>query len=109
MYIVRKTFEFSAAHALKLDYKSPCTELHGHNWVVTVECRAEELDNNGMVVDFSVIKHTIISKLDHKNLNKVLPFNPTAENLAKWIVDNIPNCYRCEIRESEDNWAAYEK
>ena len=53
MYFVRKTFEFSAAHRLRLDYPSQCTNLHGHNWKVTVECRARELNANGMVVDFT--------------------------------------------------------
>ena len=83
MYFVRKTFEFSAAHRLDLDYESRCTQLHGHNWVVTVECASEQLDRNGMVVDFTHIKRRVIDMLDHKVLNDVLDFNPTAENIAR--------------------------
>lgn len=109
MYFVRKTFEISAAHKLKLDYQSQCSQLHGHNWVVTVMCRSEKLDANGMVIDFSTIKKMVVDRLDHKVLNDVLLFNPTAENLAKWIVDTIPHCYRAEVQESSGNWAAYEK
>lgn len=108
MYYVRKSFEISAAHHLSLDYESKCTRLHGHNWRVTVWCRAEELDANGMVVDFSHIKSLVLDRLDHKCLNDVLPFNPTAENLARWITETVPNCYKCEVEESRDNVALYE-
>lgn len=108
MYFVRKTFEFSAAHRLDLDYESRCTQLHGHNWVVTVECASEQLDRNGMVVDFTIIKRRVIDMLDHKVLNDVLDFNPTAENIARWIVETVPHCRRAEVRESEGNTAAYE-
>lgn len=109
MYFVRKTFEFSAAHQLELTYTSQCTQLHGHNWTVTVECKADSLDENGMVIDFSHIKRLVIDMLDHKVLNEVLTFNPTAENIARWIVDMVPHCYRAEVQESAGNWAAYER
>ena len=109
MYYVKKTMEISAAHRLTLDYESTCTQLHGHNWMVTVFCKAEELDANGMVVDFTVIKRQVKQQLDHQVLNDVLPFNPTAENIAKWICEQVPHCYRVEVQESRGNMAAYER
>lgn len=108
MYFVRKRLEIAAAHSLSLNYDSKCTNLHGHNWIMTIYCKAEKLNKNGMVVDFSHIKDMLSEKMDHKILNKVFDFNPTAENLARWVVENVPNCYRAEIQESEDNFAAYE-
>ncbi|MCM1518515.1 MAG: 6-carboxytetrahydropterin synthase [Pseudoflavonifractor sp.] len=109
MYYVTKRLEISGSHSLHLDYESKCTRMHGHNWIITIHCRARQLDNNGMVADFSKIKELIAGKLDHANLNDILPFNPTAENIARWIADMIPSCYRVEVQESEGNMAAYEK
>lgn len=109
MYTVIKRLEISAAHSLSLTYESKCSNLHGHNWIVTVYCRAKELDENGMVTDFSHIKQNIQGQLDHKNLNEVLPLNPTAENIARWICEQIPACYKVEVQESEGNMAIYEE
>ena len=108
MYYIEKTIEISAAHRLALNYESKCRHLHGHNWKITVYCRSEKLDENGMVVDFSEIKHRIKRVLDHQVLNEVLPFNPTAENIARWCTEQIPHCYKTVVQESEGNVASYE-
>lgn len=108
MYYVKKILEVSAAHRLSLDYASKCTQLHGHNWIITVCCRARELNANGMVTDFSHIKKTVQDRFDHAVLNDVIEGNPTAENIARWIVEHVENCYRCEVQESEGNTASYE-
>ncbi len=107
MFYVEKEFEVSASHCLDLDYESKCRERHGHNWWIKVYCKSDTLNANGMVVDFSEIKRLVFGKLDHKHLNDVLPFNPTAENLARWICETIPFCYRVEVRESHENKAVF--
>lgn len=110
MYTVTKTLEISAAHKLSLNYKSQCTELHGHNWKIQVTCQAEELDVNGMVIDFAKISKFVKEKLDHRYLNNIIiSKNPTAENIAKFICDNIPNCVKVTVQESEGNIATYER
>lgn len=109
MYYVIKKLEISASHSLSLSYESKCSGLHGHNWIITVYCKARELNGDGMVCDFSHIKERIHGYLDHGNLNELLPFNPTAENIACWICELVPSCFRVDVQESEGNVASYIK
>ena len=109
MYYVSKRLEISSSHSLHLTYESKCEAMHGHNWIVIVHCKSKTLNVDGMVTDFTVIKRDIAGALDHTNLNEVLPFNPTAENIARWVCEQIPCCFKVEVQESEGNTAIYEK
>lgn len=111
--------EIAGAHQLSLDYESKCRNLHGHNWIVTVYCRANVLNHVGMVIDFKKINNAIHDRLDHMYINDVVSVNPTAENMAAWILDRVNDelrevnkadgsdseCYRVTIQESEGNVA----
>ena len=117
MYYVSKRMEIAGAHQLKLPYDSKCSNLHGHNWIITVHCKSEKLTDYGMIVDFALVKKEIHGVLDHSNINDVLDnrINPTAENMAKWICDKVSElcevgyCYKVEVQESEGNVAIYEE
>lgn len=109
MYYVTKQMQLTGAHRLTLDYDSKCQELHGHDWKVTMFCKSKTLDTNGMVIDFIKIKENIFDKLDHTYFNDVVDFNPTLENMAKWICDQILPCYKVTIQESEENIVTYEE
>lgn len=111
-YEVSKRMEIAGCHHLDLPYESKCKNWHGHNWIVTVFVGSETLDH-GMVIDFTHIKKQIHDKLDHGNLNDIFDFNPSAENIAKWICDEVNTmredavCFRVTIQESEGNIATY--
>ena len=105
-----RKIHFSYGHRV-LGHESKCGDLHGHNAVVWIHATpTKELDSLGRVVDFSVIKdkvggwieknwdHTMILFADDKKaldlLEKIdrvrplfrLPVNPTAENLANYLL-----------------------
>ena len=62
-----------------------------------------------MVVDFTLMKKLIKEKMDHKNLNDVFNFNPTAENIAKWIVETVPLCFKAIVKETENSGTMIDK
>lgn len=113
MYIVKKRIEISASHWLELPYESKCQNLHGHNWIITVEVEALELDKHGMVIDFTKIKQAVM-ELDHNELNRIIS-QPTAENIARHIAFQIQKGYPLHkvrirsvtVQESEGNQACF--
>lgn len=88
MYRLKLKHHFSAAHQLTHAYSKECNDsIHGHNWKVQIEVNTYDLIN-GMVIDFKKLKE-IVNQLDHKLLNDIVDFEPTAENLAKYLHDEI--------------------
>ncbi len=122
MYEITVEDQFSSAHQLR-NYDGKCENLHGHNWIVKVSIKGDNLDDKGMLIDFKVLKKilsNIIEELDHKFLNKVPPFekiNPTAENIASHIYYkveeslNLPGLKvsKVKIWESENSYASFSK
>jgi 6-pyruvoyltetrahydropterin/6-carboxytetrahydropterin synthase len=121
MFFVTKAFSFDAAHFIE-DYDGKCQNLHGHSFVVKVTIRGDKLIN-GMLIDFNEIKtiadREVIAKLDHKYLNEVLEFNPTAELISAFIFTKInaelatinPKLVldSVEVSESPNNTATYRR
>lgn len=117
MYKICKQFSFSAAHSLQqLPTEHPCSRLHGHNYVVTVHLKSEQLNETGFVCDYNELKKVkeyIDQHLDHQNLNDIMfPLNPSAENLAKMLYDifrpMFPQLYAVEVSETPKTSAVYE-
>ena len=88
---VAREFTFDAAHFILDEKGSPCEEPHGHTYRVRAVVEGP-VGKDGMVIDFRDIKNAfnecVAPWLDHKDLNKVMA-NPTAENIALWILDAL--------------------
>ena len=131
MYRLETKSSFDAAHFLT-NYDGKCKNIHGHRWNVTVEIEGS-LDN-GMLVDFGILKsdlaslcdyfdHTFIVEegslkkelfdmLNEEFLLRVVKFRTTAENFSKYFYDKLSekyNVYKVEVYETPNNKAVYLK
>ncbi|MFQ6132126.1 MAG: 6-carboxytetrahydropterin synthase QueD [Armatimonadota bacterium] len=97
MYELTVSMEFQAAHQLR-DYEGKCARLHGHNYRLEVAVASEELNEQGLVMDFNDLKarmRRVLEAFDHQHLNEVEPFssesgqNPTCENLARVLYERL--------------------
>lgn len=92
MFEVTVQAGFSSGHFLR-DYYGKCENPHGHNYRVLVTLVGEELESNGLLLDFKLLKQVLrptVNYLDHNMINDLEPFttlNPSAENLAKYFFD----------------------
>ncbi|MGZ3316837.1 MAG: 6-pyruvoyl trahydropterin synthase family protein [Isosphaeraceae bacterium] len=107
MFRVTREIHFCYGHRL-VNYEGKCRHLHGHNGRALITLQGTELDERGMLVDFSAIKQKIQrwidENLDHNMLlsrdDPLLPWlrergervfvmeaNPTAENIARLIYE----------------------
>jgi 6-pyruvoyltetrahydropterin/6-carboxytetrahydropterin synthase len=121
-FTVYKEQDFAAAHFLR-QYHGKCENLHGHNYRVRVYVSADQLDSEGMVVDFVELKRAmkaVIDRLDHLNINEVAPFdelNPTAEHIARHIAEEVAAAIddgrarvsECHVWETDRNCAIYRR
>jgi 6-pyruvoyltetrahydropterin/6-carboxytetrahydropterin synthase len=131
---VRKLW-FCAGHRV-VGHENKCANVHGHNFTLWIYASADRLDDVGRVVDFSVLKekvgtwidenwdHTFLMNRDDDLLmpikdqltvNKevfICDFNPTAENMASYLLEVVcpklmsgtgVNVDKIEIFETENN------
>lgn len=87
MWTIHVEEDFSSAHANGPDGHK-CNNMHGHDWLAVVEISYDKVDENGWGPDFGEIK-ALIRPLDHQNLNELLGFKPSAENIAAWLYKRV--------------------
>jgi len=116
MYEIEVVSHFSAAHRLR-GYKGKCENIHGHNWKVSVSISSGRLNKIGVVMDFRDVKNVlgeVLQELDHCDLNSLECFrrvNPTSENLARFIYEQLKErglaVSSVSVWEADDSKAKY--
>ncbi len=102
MFEIRKKFRVEMAHRLGSSYSKECQRIHGHSYIFEIRISREQLNADGMVVDFkrlNEIVKPVLAQWDHMVVVQasdermvmgdcgvaVVPFNPTAENMARYL------------------------
>ena len=102
--------KFSSAHFIE-HYKGKCEKMHGHTFQIEAHFQVTELDKSGIGIDFSELKAYLKTILpDHRVLNEVFDFSPSAENLSRYFYYKIKEKYpvsKVMVWESENAGAVY--
>ena len=103
-----KQIKFCSGHRL-LGHEGKCANQHGHNYIAQIFVSGNQTDELGRIVDFSVINQLFKGWLDDnwdhglllweqdkdaikaiqsltENRLFIMPYNPTAENMAKYLL-----------------------
>ena len=117
MFSISVETSFWASH--RLGQEEP---LHYHNWRVGAKVASEELNSEGLVMDFCRLKQeleTIVSEFDNKELEKTGHFGhgaASAENVAKYIYEKLSeklpdgvNLRSVKVAEQPGCWAKFSK
>jgi 6-pyruvoyl-tetrahydropterin synthase len=95
MYSVSVRDHMMIAHSFQGEVFGPAVRLHGATYVVDVEFRRSDLDEDGIVVDIGRATdalRAVLAQLNYRNLDDEAAFkgrNTTTEFLARVIFDRI--------------------
>ena len=129
MYSLNVREHFMIAHSFKGEIFGPAQAMHGATYVVDLEMRRPQLDDDGLVVDIGLASQqlsAVLAELNYKNLDEVPEFagkNTTTEFLAAVIFQRIAgriktgdlgaaakglSAMKVTLHESHIAWAAFE-
>lgn len=130
MYSLNVREHFMIAHSFKGEIFGPAQGLHGATYVVDLEMRRNQLDDDGLVVDIGLASESlakVLAELNFKNLDDVDEFkgkNTTTEFLAAVIYERLEtkikagdlgtaakglDALKVTLHESHVAWAAFER
>jgi 6-pyruvoyl-tetrahydropterin synthase len=95
MYSITVRDHFMIAHSFKGEVFGPAQNLHGATYVVDVEFKRIELDDDGLVVDIGAALQAlrvVLAELNYRNLDDDATFagrNTTTEFLAHLVFERM--------------------
>lgn len=129
MYSLNVREHFMIAHSFEGEIFGPAQRTHGATYVVDLEMRRPQLDDDGLVVDIGLASQqlaAVLAELNYRNLDEAPEFagkNTTTEFLAAVIFERIAarisagdlgpaasglTAMKVTLHESHIAWAAYE-
>ena len=129
MYSINVRDHFMIAHSFQGQVFGPAQRMHGATYVVDLELRRAELDEDGIVVDIgraTQVLHAVLGDLNFRNLDEESAFqgrNTSTEFLARVVFDRVAGRIaagelgsnadgltqmKVSLHESHVAWAAYE-
>lgn len=101
MITVSKSMKLCIAHRL-MNHKGKCKNLHGHNYKVTATFCAESFSTEeGMVIDFGLIKNTVFKMLDDAYDHTTFLYDK--DPLADVLENNGVHVVRCPSHPTAEN------
>lgn len=118
--------QFSLACAHQIPDADKCSRIHGHNYRVRFCLEGQELDEQGMLIDYRQIKRQLKQRYDHHFLNQFPEFDPeqggippTTERVAEVFFEAIdtlcqqketrPRVCWVEVQETDEAWVRVEE
>jgi 6-pyruvoyltetrahydropterin/6-carboxytetrahydropterin synthase len=130
MYSLNVRDHFMIAHSFRGEVFGPAQRLHGATYVVDLELRRPDLDDNGIVADIGRVAEllkSVLAPLAYRNLDQLPEFegrNTTTEVLTRTICERVRErilsdalggdaretigSLQVTLRESHVAWASYE-
>lgn len=107
MYLIEREIKVSGFKKIVMpeEYSGDYNKIHTFNWLIRIYAKSRELDANDMIEDFEYIEKQVKGSLDGKYINEIpgLSFvSPTMENMAKWICEIVPHCYKVRIEDLDN-------
>ena len=117
---LNKDMHFAAAHFIPDERAGKCAFTHGHTYFVNLTIAGEQLDEMGMLVNFSDLKKIVHDKYDHQLLNDFPEYKkraPSTEEVSRQIyqliekhlvtLPNKPKCLQIIVRETPTSYCIY--
>ena len=114
---VVKELVFDSAHFIT-DHPGKCSNLHGGRYLLKVKVKDRIDPATGFVLDYGylkkVVKHLVVERLDHQNLNYVdtaLAWRSSTELLCVYVwerlIDYLPGLEELQIHETNQSYCCY--